>query len=180
MYKVDLDQKKLIQLSPERFSNLGILERFDIQEWIEKQPDILGEPLLVIAKELPLPSGIRLDLLAIDKKANLVIIELKRTLNLDLVLQAVARLAMTSIVYIAVPRRCSSLKKRRKPVLKLMFGAMIRAAERWRRIVFTDFETRQITALRKQLEEDYRTANSLDTPSSATTAPMKIPSTLRT
>jgi hypothetical protein len=33
---------------------------------------------LVIAKELPLPSGIRLDLLAVDRRANLVVIELKR------------------------------------------------------------------------------------------------------
>ena len=33
---------------------------------------------MIIYKELLLPSGIRLDLLAIDKKANLVIIELKR------------------------------------------------------------------------------------------------------
>jgi hypothetical protein len=30
-----------------------------------------------------------------------------------------------------------------KPVLKLMFGAMIRAAERWRAIKITTFERRQ-------------------------------------
>ena len=78
MYKVDTEHKKLIPLTPKRFSELGVLERFDIQEWIEKTPDILGEELLVISKELPLPSGIRLDLLAIDKQANLIVIELKR------------------------------------------------------------------------------------------------------
>ena len=78
MFKVDKKAKRLIKLTPKKFSELGVLERFDIQEWIEKTPDILGEELLIIAKELPLPSGIRLDLLAIDKKANLVIIELKR------------------------------------------------------------------------------------------------------
>ena len=32
-----------------------------------------------------------------------------------------------------------------RPVLKLMFGAMIRAADRWRAIKFTDFERRQIS-----------------------------------
>jgi len=53
-------------------------ETYDIEEWIEKTPDILGEELLIICKQLKLPSGIILDLLAIDKKANLVIIELKR------------------------------------------------------------------------------------------------------
>ncbi|MCX6673576.1 MAG: endonuclease NucS [Methanothrix sp.] len=49
-----------------------------MEKWIERSPDVLGEDLLVIQKELPLPSGIRLDLLAIDGEANLVVIELKR------------------------------------------------------------------------------------------------------
>lgn len=78
MYKVDIENKRLIKLSPTLFSTLKLKERYDIQEWIEKTPEILEEELLIICKELPLPSGIRLDLLAIDKKANLVIIELKR------------------------------------------------------------------------------------------------------
>lgn len=78
MYKVDTISRRLARLTPKGLTDLGIRERFDLQEWIEKSPDILGEDLLVIAKELSLPSGIRLDLLAIDKKANLVIIELKR------------------------------------------------------------------------------------------------------
>ena len=42
-----------------------------------------------------------------------------------------------------------------KPVLKLMFGAMIRAAERWRAIKLTDFERRQMAALRKELDQEY-------------------------
>jgi len=78
MYKVDIENKQLIKLNPINFYEFGILERFDIQEWIEKSPDILGEEFLIIAKELQLTSGTRLDLLAIDKKANLVVIELKR------------------------------------------------------------------------------------------------------
>lgn len=65
-------------MSKTSFSQLNLKERYDIEEWIEKKPEILGEELLIINKELILPSGIRLDLLAIDKKANLVIIELKR------------------------------------------------------------------------------------------------------
>jgi hypothetical protein len=78
MYKVDIENKRLIKLSPTQFSTLKLKERYDIEEWIEKTPEILGEELLIISKELTLPSGIRLDLLAIDKKANLVIIELKK------------------------------------------------------------------------------------------------------
>ncbi len=42
-----------------------------------------------------------------------------------------------------------------KPVLELMFGALIRAAERWRGLRFTEFELRQLAALRKGLDEDY-------------------------
>lgn len=78
MYKVDIQNKSLTKLNNATFSKLGLKERYDIQEWIEKTPSILGEELLVIAKEHSLPSGTRLDLLAIDKQANLVIIELKR------------------------------------------------------------------------------------------------------
>ena len=43
-----------------------------------------------------------------------------------------------------------------KPVLKLMFGALIRAAERWRGLRFTEFELRQIAAVRKDLDHEYQ------------------------
>ena len=42
-----------------------------------------------------------------------------------------------------------------KPVLKLMFGALIRAADRWRGLRFTEFELRQIAAVRKELDQEY-------------------------
>lgn len=42
-----------------------------------------------------------------------------------------------------------------KPVLKLMFGALIRAADRWRGLRFTEFETRQLAAVRKDLDDEY-------------------------
>ena len=41
-----------------------------------------------------------------------------------------------------------------KPVLKLMFGAMIRAAERWRAIKVTDFERRQMADIRQELDHE--------------------------
>ncbi|HOU00765.1 MAG TPA: MmcB family DNA repair protein [Anaerolineaceae bacterium] len=78
MYKVDLQNKKLIEIPVTAFSTLNLKERFDIQEWISVTPKILGEELLIIAKELFLPSGKRLDLLAVDKQGALVVIELKR------------------------------------------------------------------------------------------------------
>ena len=42
-----------------------------------------------------------------------------------------------------------------KPVLKLIFGALIRAADRWRGLRFTEFEQRQIAAVRKELDQEY-------------------------
>jgi len=78
MYKVDIDNKKLIKIPVTSFSELNLKERFDIQEWIDGTPEILGEALLIIGKELILPSGRRLDLLAVDKQGALVVIELKR------------------------------------------------------------------------------------------------------
>jgi transposase-like protein len=42
-----------------------------------------------------------------------------------------------------------------KAVLKLMFAALIRASERWRALRFTEFELRQLAALRKELDEEY-------------------------
>jgi transposase-like protein len=42
-----------------------------------------------------------------------------------------------------------------KAVLKLMFAAMTRAAERWRAVKITDFERRQMAALRAELDQEY-------------------------
>lgn len=78
MFRVDINNTRLVELKPTGFSELGLRERFDIQEWIERSPAILGEELLVIGKEVILPSGKRLDLLCVDKAAALVIVELKR------------------------------------------------------------------------------------------------------
>jgi transposase-like protein len=50
-----------------------------------------------------------------------------------------------------------------KPVLKLMFAAMIRAAERWRAIKVTDFERRQMAAVRAELDHGYEACNGLAT-----------------
>lgn len=78
MFRVHVNNKQLIELKLTGFYELGLRERFDIQEWIEKSPTILGEELLVIGKEVILPSGKRLDLLCVDKAAALVVVELKR------------------------------------------------------------------------------------------------------
>jgi Endonuclease NucS len=78
VFQVDIQNKQLIELTPTSYATLGLKERFDIQEWIEKSPGILGEELLMIGKEVILSSGKRLDLLCVDKSAALVVVELKR------------------------------------------------------------------------------------------------------
>jgi putative transposase len=47
--------------------------------------------------------------------------------------------------------------------LKLRFGALIRAAERWRPINVTAFERRQIAAVRKELDQEYEAQVGLKT-----------------
>jgi transposase-like protein len=67
-----------------------------------------------------------------------------------------------------------------RAVLKLMFGAMSRAAERWRSIRITEFERRQMAALRQELDHDYEAAVGLDMGRSGDTPAAKIPSRSRT
>jgi transposase-like protein len=45
-----------------------------------------------------------------------------------------------------------------KPVLKLMFGALIRASAQRRGLRFTEFELRQIAAVSKELDDEYQTS----------------------
>jgi len=67
-----------------------------------------------------------------------------------------------------------------RPVLKLMFGAMIRAAERWRAIKLTDFERRQLAAVRQELDQEYETAIAAPAPASARSTPADLSSRSRT
>ncbi len=67
-----------------------------------------------------------------------------------------------------------------KPVLKLMFGAMIRAAERWRAIRITDFERRKMQAVRQELDHEYEARNGLAPRPSADAHQTKLSSSSRT
>jgi hypothetical protein len=79
MYQINPKTNELIELSTKRFADLGFKEREHLQEWLAKCPTALGEDLLIIQKEF---DGFddtreRLDLLALDKGGNLVLIENK-------------------------------------------------------------------------------------------------------
>lgn len=79
MYRINRVSNRISRLKKVSFSELGFTERNHLQEWVANAPDSLGEELLIIQKEF---DGFddtreRLDLLAIDKEGNLVIIENK-------------------------------------------------------------------------------------------------------
>lgn len=79
MYRINKLTNDIEKLDERLFKDLGFRERDHLQEWIAKNPEVLGEELLIIQKEF---SGFndtneRLDLLALDKLGNLVIIENK-------------------------------------------------------------------------------------------------------
>lgn len=79
MYILDPKTKRLIKAEKCTFKSLNLKERQDLQEWIADKPESLGEPLLIIQKEFDgfADTKERLDLLALDKNGNLVIIENK-------------------------------------------------------------------------------------------------------
>jgi hypothetical protein len=73
-----LDKAEKIQSGT--FIELNIWERQHIEEWVRENPEILGEDLLVLTIEFDrfVNSSDRLDLLALDRDGNLVVVELKR------------------------------------------------------------------------------------------------------
>jgi hypothetical protein len=60
------------------------------------------------------------DALAVRGKETPVVVELKLSLNLNVVLQAVDRLSLTPKVYIGVPKQYKTLNRRRKHIIKLL------------------------------------------------------------
>ena len=76
MYLINKEKNNIEPLEKVSFKSAGIRERKHLQEWIAKNPQSLGEELLIIQKEF---SGFddtneRLDLLALDKKGNMACI----------------------------------------------------------------------------------------------------------
>lgn len=79
MFKINKTNNRISRLESKKFTDLGFRERENLQEWLANEPEALGEELLIIQKEF---DGFddtreRLDLLAMDKNGNLVIIENK-------------------------------------------------------------------------------------------------------
>ena len=79
IYVVDPATQETQKVEPVSFYDIGVTERDDLQRWVVKDPDLLGEPLLLVASEFNRfdKSSRRLDILALDAKGSLVVIELK-------------------------------------------------------------------------------------------------------
>ena len=110
MFQIDRSANRLRKLERTSFSEVGFREREHLQEWLATMPDALCEAmsegedgLLIIQKEFDGFDGTRerLDLLALDKSGQLVVIENKLDdSGRDVVWQALKYAAY-----------CSSLKK---------------------------------------------------------------------
>jgi hypothetical protein len=103
MFRVDLSENRILKLDQKRFADFGLRERTHLQQWMADTPDALGEELLIIQQEFDgfAATRERLDLLALDKSGQLVIIENK----LDDTGRDVAWQALKYAAY------CSTLKK---------------------------------------------------------------------
>ncbi len=80
LYNFSIPNNDLIKIDKTSFQIENILERTNLQDALKKQIEIIAPDCLVISEEFSEWSGSkrRIDLLAIDKEANLIVIELKR------------------------------------------------------------------------------------------------------
>jgi RecB family endonuclease NucS len=95
----EITKDKLVPLRPTEFSSHGLRERGDLQRLLRDQVEIVAPDVLVVSEEFGgwQDSMRRIDLLGIDRDANLVVIELKRAEDGGhMELQAIRYAAMVS------------------------------------------------------------------------------------
>jgi hypothetical protein len=100
----ELTKTAIIALDRTTFAAQEIVERFDLQRLLKQHIDVIAPDTLVIAEEFCEwdESKRRVDLLGVDRDANLVVIELKRTEDGGhMELQAVRYAAMVSAMTFA-------------------------------------------------------------------------------
>lgn len=72
LYKISEDRKRLVRFDPYPLE----LEDF-LEGWIEQSPEVLGDDVLIIGRQVPTDAG-DIDLLALNAAGDLLIVELKR------------------------------------------------------------------------------------------------------
>lgn len=80
LFTYDKKSKKISHLPKTTLKEHDIFERKDLEKWIEDTPFILNEELLILSIEYDQfdKTNERLDILAMDKEGNLVVVESKR------------------------------------------------------------------------------------------------------
>ncbi|MEM8875150.1 MAG: hypothetical protein AAGD32_12945, partial [Planctomycetota bacterium] len=99
----EMQSDKLVEIDEVSFTEQGIRERGDLQRLLKEQIDALDPDLLVLAEEFGQfeESKRRIDLLCVDRNADLVVVELKRDNDAHMDLQAVRYAAMVSTMTFA-------------------------------------------------------------------------------
>src|SRR4051794_13801090 len=79
IFIIDPTTKVPTKVESVAFADIGIKERNDLEQWVLRHAEILGEPLLIVTSEYSRfdRSARRLDVLALDEDGVLVVIELK-------------------------------------------------------------------------------------------------------
>ena len=102
MLRINRDQKTLKSLDKPTLAAVSLTERYDLQEFIWNSPDAffteIGQELFLVGKELQPSDDVedRIDLLALDKEGNAVVIELKRGNNRYQLFQAISYAGMVA------------------------------------------------------------------------------------
>lgn len=127
IYKVT--QKALAPIPATTFETEGLKERSHLQQLIRDQISVLDESLMVIAEEFGdwLDSSRRIDLLCLDREANLVVVELKRTEDGGhMELQALRYAAMVSaMTFEQLVKTYASFRNKADPDLDAARGAIL-------------------------------------------------------
>lgn len=81
LFLVDTSSKRATPVETATLCELRVRERYDVQEWVLATPQLLGEDLMVVTSEFAHfdRTSERIDVLAVDRKGKLVVIELKRS-----------------------------------------------------------------------------------------------------
>ena len=75
MFQIDPISDEIVRLALKSFSELGFTERGRLQEWIAKRRNRLAGSCSSSRRSLAAETRGRLDLFALDKQGNLVVIE---------------------------------------------------------------------------------------------------------